>query len=259
MHPILIQFGPVTLYTYGLLVALAFTVGTLWAYARAKQAGENPDNYLQAIIWIILCGFTGARLLYVIYYPELYLNDPLKIIFDRGGLVWYGGLISAVIASLVFAKMKKLSIPKFGDILLAPAALGLAIGRLGCFAAGCCYGKATTAFLGVQFPPGHETHPAHVHPTQLYESIALIVLVALLQRVYKRSPMPGTTMALFFIGYGIIRFIIEYFRGDTVYWVDHLLTASQVLSLIGVAGGLITLFVLKRSATKQAEALTTTY
>jgi phosphatidylglycerol---prolipoprotein diacylglyceryl transferase len=241
MHPILFQIGPLTLYAYGFLVALGFFVGSLWVNQRAKQVGENVDLYLQAIFWILVAGFAGARLLYVIYYPDLYLEAPLKILLDRGGLVWYGGLFSALTAMVIFTRVKKLEFGKFADILVIPAALGLAVGRVGCFMTGCCYGRITSLPWGVQFPPGHETYPAHVHPAQLYESLALVVLVILLEQVYRRAPRYGVTTCLFFIGYGIIRFLLEYLRGDVIYWVGHVLSASQVFSLLGAGAALVML------------------
>lgn len=250
MHPLLFEFGGFTLYSYGLMVALAFIVGTLWVIRRARQVGESDERYLEAIFWIMVAGFTGARLMYVLYYPEYYLADPWRILLDRGGLVWYGGLISAVMASLVFVRVKRLSLPKFGDILITPVALGLAIGRVGCFLTGCCYGKPTDAVWGVQFPHGHETFPAHVHPTQLYETFALLILLGLMQWVYKHSKVSGATMCLFFVGYGVIRFIIEHFRGDGIYWVGHLLTASQTMSLAGIIGGVLVYAVLKARTSK---------
>ncbi len=246
MHPIFFHLGPLTLYAYGALVALGFLVGSIWVARRAQRAGEDVDTYLQSIFWIIIAGFTGARLLYVIYYPDAYLADPLRMVLDRGGLVWYGGLVSAVLASLVFVKIKRLSLPKFADILSAPAAIGLAIGRVGCFMTGCCYGKPTHLPWAVQFPPGHETHPLHVHPTQLYESLGLLVLIILLQWAYKHSKTPGLTACLFFVGYGILRFLIEYLRGDVVFWVAHVLTASQVFSLVGIFLGLGLMLMLRR-------------
>ncbi len=247
MNPILFQLGPITLYSFGLLVALGFIVGTLWVMKRAKAAGHNVDLYLQAILWIILSGFIGARLLYVVYFPDMYWAEPQRILLDRGGLVWYGGLVTSIMAGVLFARLKKLPLPQFADIIMPPAALGLAIGRIGCFFSGCCYGRETDGPFGVHFPFFHETYPNAVYPTQLFESAALIVLIFLLNRVYKTSKTPGVTAAGFFIGYGVIRFVIEYFRGDVVYWVDNLLTASQVFSLIGILGGIITIFLLKNT------------
>lgn len=255
MHPILIEFGPVTLYTYGLLVALGVLIGSLWAAKRAQSKHQDADTYLMVIFWMIILGFVGARLLYFVYFPEFYLNNPIKLLTDRGGLVWYGGLITAVVTALAYLKIKKIPIGMFADITIIPAALGLAIGRIGCFMAGCCYGKPTTSFLGVQFPHSHETFPAFVHPTQLYESASLIVLILLLQQMFNRSKTPGVTASLFFIGYGVIRFIIEYFRGDGVYWVGHLLTASQVISLCGILIGLMILWRIKREPTLHPKAV----
>lgn len=239
MHPVLFQLGPLTIYAYGALVALACAVGTLWAAKRAESAGLNPDKILQAIFWMIIVGFAGARLLYVIYYPEIYLRNPLQILLDRGGLVWYGGLVAATATGLIFAWRQQIPVRRFMDILILPAALGLAIGRIGCFFSGCCYGKISQVAWAVHFPPGHETHPHSVHPTQLYESFSLVLATLALQQVYRRKAnvSPGMTTGLFFVVYGIIRFIIEYFRGDGVYWVPGLLTASQTISLVGMLFG----------------------
>ncbi len=257
MHPILFHIGSLTIYTYGVLVALGFMVGSLWVAQRAKEAGENVDLYLQGILGIIIAGFIGARVLYVIYFPQTYLEHPIRIILDRGGLVWYGGLIAAGITSFCIMKLNKLSIAKFGDIVMVPAALGLAIGRIGCFMAGCCYGKPTNMPWGVQFPPYHLTYPAFVHPTELYESASLILLTIILQSIYTRSKTPGVTMALFFVGYGIIRFTIEYLRGDVVYWIGHIFTASQVFSLIGILVGLLAIWFLKHQRATKSNTLST--
>jgi len=248
MHPILFHVGPVTFYTYGVLVALAFVVGTLWTLKRAQAAGEDPDTYLEGVFWILVAGFVGARLLYVVYFPDLYLHHPLRIVLDRGGLVWYGGLVGAMLATLVFVKWRRVSLPRLGDIVLPPAALGLAVGRIGCLMSGCCYGRPTHLPWGIQFPPGHETYPMWVHPTQLYESFSLVALTLILAWLYRRVKTPGVVMSLFFIGYGLIRFVIEFYRGDVVYWVGHSLTASQVFSLVGIVGGLICLAVFKKQA-----------
>ncbi len=258
MHPILVHIGSLTLYTYGLLVSLAFVIATLWILRNAEKNGEKPDNYLQAIFWILVSGFAGARLMYVVYFPKVYLHDPLRILLDRGGLVWYGGLTAAVITSLVFLKLKKISIPQFADKILPPAALGLAIGRIGCFLSGCCYGKPTHVPWAVQFPPGHETYPAWVHPTQLYETGGLILLVFFMMWLSRHTKTPGGVMSAFFIGYGIIRFIIEMFRGDVVYWVGNVLTASQVFSLIGIIGGVAFLLIAHSRNTPQLNGLSKT-
>ncbi len=237
VHPLLFQIGPLTVYTYGVLVALAFLLGALWVGHRTKSQGENPDLYFQAILWIGIVGFLGARLLHVLYYPEWYFSHPARILFERAGFVWYGGLISGTLTGLLFVRWKHLSLGTFADILVLPACLGVAIGRVGCFFAGCCFGKTTMGPWAVHFPLGHETHPLGVHPTQLYESFALLVLLFFLLRLEKHATKPGVTACAFFMGYGVIRFVIEFFRGDVIYWVGHLLTASQVFSLVGILMG----------------------
>lgn len=246
MHPILFQLGPITLYSFGLLVALGFLLGGLWALNRAKAQGINPDDILELLFWLIVTGFVGARLLYVFYFPETYMVHPLNIITDRAGLVWYGGMLSAIVAIVLFQRRKKISLPQLTDILSAPAALGLAIGRIGCLMSGCCFGKACALPWAIHFPHSHQTYPLGVHPTQLYESLSLLLLIGLILWLEKSMPRPGRSAATLLMGYGVIRFTVECFRGDVVYWVGHLLTASQVFSLLAFAVGLVWMMSISR-------------
>lgn len=256
MHPVLFELGPLTIYFYGVLVALAFVCASIWAVYRANLVGENGDLYLQAIIWIVIAGFVGGRLMYVVYFPEYYMENPLKILTDRGGLVWYGGLLLASLTAIGFAKWKRLSLFRYGDILSAPTALGLAIGRVGCFMTGCCYGSLCKLPWAVTFPAGHATHPHPVHPTQLYETMALLVFIGGLEWVWRRHRVatPGLTMGLFFMGIGVIRFVLEFFRGEAVFWVADVLSASQVMSLVGILVGIgVTVAALRRQSRQSAE------
>ena len=244
MYPVLIHLGSFTLYTYGVLLALAFVLGTTWSLWRARHAGLDETFVLLLVGLVILCGMVGARLLYVAYFPDLYAADPMRILTDRGGLVWYGGVMGGLVGGLLTIRLSGQwpNLLKLLDLMSAPLVLGLAIGRLGCFASGCCYGHPTTMPWGVQFPPGHVTHPLVLHPTQLYESAAALLLLALLVGVAgldgRKQAWPGQATAVFLAGYGLIRFTLEFFRGDVVWWVAHVLSASQVISLlaIGLAG-----------------------
>ena len=241
MHPILFTIGGFPIYSYGVMVALGFLLAVLWLLRECQKRGENAQTYLELLSAVTLVGFVCARLLYVIYFPELYQGHWTRALTDRGGLVWYGGLLGGTVAGILYVKLKHLSVWQYADRLVIPAGIGLAFGRIGCFLAGCCYGKAgASGWPGlVQFPVAHPTHPHWVHPVQLYESAAVALLVLAMMRLSdKHEAPPGFIATLFFVGYGVIRFLLEWMRGDVVYWVDHLLSASQVFSLIGVALGI---------------------
>jgi phosphatidylglycerol:prolipoprotein diacylglycerol transferase len=244
MHPLLFEFLGIKVYSYGVLVALAFLLGFSLILYRAKKAGDNPDDYLEAAIWFIIAGIGGARLFYFIWFPQVFFQDPIGSLLSQGGLVWYGGVIGVVLATVIYTRLKKISLRHFGDIVAPAAALGLGIGRIGCLLAGCCYGAVCDLPWAIHYPAGHETHGLAVHPAPVYETILMFLLTGLLLKMDKRKPFEGYTMGWFFILAGLVRFILEYIRGDRLVWIESLnLSASQVVSLLGmVAGGLMLLF-----------------
>jgi len=241
MHPVLFSAFGFSLYAYGLLVALACIVATLWGLRRARTKAMDETLFLQVLLWMFVGGFVGARLLYFAYEPSIYLHDPLRLILDRGGFVWYGGLIGGGLSVTVMALKHRFSLWTFGDILASPVALGLAIGRIGCFLTGCCYGKPTTLPWGVVFPLGHITHPQHLHPSQLYETGLLLLLLPFLQWAWRNKPIAGTPFGVMCLGMGLIRFLVEWTRGDGLFWIGHWLTASQTISLAVMALGILIL------------------
>ena len=245
MHPIAFYVGEIPIYSYGLLIALAILLGSFWAYKRGKQHGINDDSILNASLCLVLGGFVGARLLYVLYFPAVYLQHPIMILTDRGGLVWYGGLIGGITAGVIYYGLKKipLKLSEMADILILPAALGLVLGRIGCFLTGCCYGLPCKLPWAVKFPAGHPTYPQAVHPTQLYESGSVLLLLLLL--IYlERKPdyRPGNVFSFFLIGYGFIRFGVEALRGDALLIMG--LSSSQWFSLAAIIVGLVILIAL---------------
>jgi phosphatidylglycerol:prolipoprotein diacylglycerol transferase len=246
MHPVLFEIFGFKLYAFGVLVALAFIMGLFWMLSRAKSAGEDTSLYMDAYCWIIISALLGARLCYLVFFPDQFLADPLGSLFSQGGLVWYGGMIGVCAAIYFFTQFKKLSLWKFTDIIAPPAALGLAIGRIGCLLAGCCYGGPCTTPWAIHYPLDHPTAGAGVYPTPLMESLAMVGVTILLSRVYRHQRFPGQTTSLFFICYAIIRFTLEYLRGDRLVWIEPLnLSASQLISLGGLAVGAILWQVLK--------------
>lgn len=254
MHPFLFEIFGLKIYSYGVLVALAFVIGFALIAFRAKQAGDNPDDYLEAIIWFIISGIGGARLFYFIWYPQVFFSNPLGALFSQGGLVWYGGVIGVLLATVVYTRIKKINLNHFADIVAPAAALGLAIGRIGCLLAGCCYGAPCDVPWAIQYPHGHETHGLAVHPAPLYETALMLLVMGVLLKLDKNKPFEGYTTWWFFILAGLVRFGLEYIRGDRLVWITTLnLSASQVVSILGILLGIGMLFVLSLKKTVQAQ------
>lgn len=259
MYPLLFELFGIKIYSYGVLVALAFLVGFAFIAQRARQAGDRVDDYTEALIWFIIAGIGGARLFYFIWFPAQFFSDPLGSLLSKGGLVWYGGVIGAFLAMAVYTRLKKIPLQHFADIVAPAAALGLAIGRIGCLLAGCCYGAPCDLPWAIHYPLQHETHGLAVHPAPLYETVLMVLVTFILVKLDQKKPFEGFTTWWFFILAGLVRFTLEFVRGDQLVWSQDLhISASQWVSLGGMALGAFMLTILSRqktSAGKQPPAL----
>ncbi|MFC1668689.1 prolipoprotein diacylglyceryl transferase [Chlamydiota bacterium] len=237
MHPILIDMGFLKIYSYGFSLALAFLVGTFFAYKRAQSYNENPTNVLDLSLYIILSALIGSRLFYVAYFPKHFIEHPLDIIMiQRGGLVFYGGIIFSILTALAFFIKRKLSILKYADIFAPCIPIGQAIGRIGCFLNGCCYGRPTFDNWGVLFPknsPGGFSNLFNLllHPTQIYSSLILVSIFIILLLYEKHKKYNSELFLLYAVLYSLTRFITEFFRGDLPKWILGRYTTSQMLSV----------------------------
>jgi len=229
MQPILFKLGPVTVYSYGLFVALAFTIGTYMIFRGSPKYGVPKDKLWDLIFCILISGLVGARLLHVVLNLEYYRKIPLQILmFHKGGLAIHGGIIFALLASIIFVLKRGLPLWKTGDLIMQYLPLGQAIGRIGCLFNGCCYGKTTTSFLGIIFPGEGFAR----YPTQAYSSIALIAAYLFLSYLSnKKDRFGGQIFLTYFLIYSAIRFVIDFLRGD-ISVVLLGLTASQLISVI---------------------------
>ncbi len=244
MHPILCTFGPVTLYTYGAMLVLAFVLaagGAVRAARRlpASQRALGPDEMLDFCCVSLLGGLIGGRLFYVGLHHELFLASPLEILaLWQGGLVWYGGLFGGLVAAWLYTRARRLSLRGALDQVVPFLALGHAIGRVGCFLNGCCYGLPTPRWYGVRFPG----HAQPLVPTQLLESAGLFVLAVIL-RGLQRQPWVagrGRVVGAYLVGYAMLRVMMEGLRGDQPRgWMG--LTLQQLVSLGLFAIGLVLL------------------
>lgn len=217
MCPILFEIGPLTIHTYGVFLAIGFIVGLIFAINQAKKQGIPKENILDLGFYILISAVVGSRLLFVIKEYKYYLKNPLDIIkFWEGGLVFYGGLLLAIIVVIFYTKKNALPLWKLADIIAPSLAIGYAIGRLGCFSAGCCYGKPTELPWGVIFTDPHSLAiiGIPIHPTQLYGALASFGIFIFLILYRRHKKFEGELFWLFLLLYSTARFIIEFFRGD---------------------------------------------
>src|SRR5215212_1155928 len=222
MYPRLFELGPVTVYTYGVLLAAAYLLGLKLAMVRAKARGLDANRVLDLGIYIIISALVGAKLLLLITDFRSFRADPRELLtLARSGGVFYGGLILAVIVALWYIRRAALPLWTTCDVFAPGIALGHVVGRFGCFFAGCCYGKPTMVPWAITFTNPYAAAnvgtPLNIplHPTQLYEAGAeALILVLLLATESHGKRYPGRTFWLYMLMYGISRFIIEFYRGD---------------------------------------------
>lgn len=258
MHPVLLHIGSFELASYGLMTALAYAAAAWYLYKRLHYIQLDKDTFWNIIFIAFVSALLGSKLLYLIVsWPEMgatfaqRLANAVKDI--RYGFVFFGGAVTAIAALLVYLKKKKLPVLKTADFLIVGLPIGHAIGRIGCFLAGCCFGKPTSMPWGVAFTDPHslvarEYLGVHLHPTQLYEVLANIILFFVLQHYYKKPHKNGAVLALYVIGYSVIRFGIEFFRGDFRGEYILGLSPSQCIALAAVLVTLAVMRFLKKDA-----------
>ena len=235
-----IEFGPFALHTYGLFVAAGFLLGIAWSMREARARGLNPDTVSDIGFYIILGAILGARLLYVLINPTYFWHNPQEILmFWKGGLVFSGGAIVATLFALAFMKIKKEDPWLWMDVLAPGIGLGEAVGRIGCLAAGCCYGASCDLPWAVTFYHPDSLAPLHVplHPTQIYHSLAGLACFAATLLLKSKTRGSGQLMGIFLALFGALRFVIELFRAD--YRGDFgPVSVTQFIALGAVALGL---------------------
>ncbi len=253
MHPILFEIWGFPVYTYGVLLAAAYLLGLQFALVRARTRNLDPNRVMDLGIWIIISALAGAKLLLLIVDFDRYWNNPRELVaLLRSGGVFYGGLIAAVAVALWYLWRHKMPMWTVTDVFAPGIALGHVIGRFGCLFAGCCFGRPTDVPWAITFHSEYAAQNAGtplnqpLHPTQLYEAGAeLLILLLLLATERKGRPFPGRTFWGYMLFYGISRFIIEFYRGDTrgTVWM---FSTSQFVSIIIVPLAIVMLIVLGR-------------
>jgi phosphatidylglycerol---prolipoprotein diacylglyceryl transferase len=242
VHGVAFQIGSFTIYWYGILAALGFLTAFWTSSRRAPREGLPAEAVIDLAPWLIGGAIVGARVFYVAtHWQADFAGQPIWRVFaPRSGLVWYGGLIGASLATIVHARRAKVSLWKLADVIAPTIALGHAFGRIGCLMTGCCYGRPTNLPWAIQFPADHWTRGVPVHPTQIYEALLNALLFAGLTSMYRRKRFDGQIFAAYLMGYAVLRAFVEAFRGDyPQYYFGGHITPAQMLSVGILAAGAV--------------------
>ena len=246
------------------MIALAFLAGLWTATLRARREKISSERIADVTLWLMVGAILGARIVYVTtYWKEEFAGQPFSEVFmiQHGGLVYYGGLIGAMIAGGIFIRWKKMPFWKTADVLAPSIALGSFFGRGGCLLNGCCYGRPTSLPWAIQFPNGSYAWEQHyqqglvganapslpVHPTEIYDAILNLALYFFLAWLFRNKKFDGQIFATYLMCYAVTRSLVEYFRGDYTGLHYHFgLTPAQWISVPIFAAGLALAGVLSR-------------
>ena len=237
MRQILFEIGPFKLYSYGLMLAIGVIAAFMVAEKRSPKKGLDPEQIFSLGIWCAVGGFLGAKVLYLITEYEKLFAGRMTFRDVMYGFVVYGGIIGGILAGYLYCKVKKLNFLKYFDLVMPEIALAQGFGRIGCFLAGCCYGRQTDSCLGVMFPEGSMA-PSGVKllPTQLFMSAGDFLIALALILYARKNKVDGNVGAGYLVLYGVGRFAIEFLRNDVRGSVGALST-SQFISIFIVAAG----------------------
>jgi phosphatidylglycerol:prolipoprotein diacylglycerol transferase len=265
MYPEILRIGSFPINTYGVFLAIAFLCAILVTVRLAARDGLPRERIYDLSLWMLLASLIGSKILMLFTEPE-YREQPLQLLsldFLRSGGVFYGGLLGAVIAGYLLMKRYQLPWWKTADACAPGIAIGSFFGRQGCFAAGCCWGKPTDLPWGVKFSElGHQITGVpvhtHLHPTQLYESFAMLLVFLFLLWLHKRKRFSGQVILAYALLYSVVRFAIEFVRDDPrgdLFGLTTLtgLSTSQLISIVIGVAALILLIVRRRRAQQVAK------
>lgn len=233
-----IHIGPITLHMYGIMIAIGYISAFLISEKRAKKQGLNPD-ILYGIFWCaVFGGALGSKILYYTVNIRQVIANPSIIFNFRNGWVVYGGIIGGVFASFLYCRIKKVDFVAYLDLVLPAVAFAQGCGRIGCFFAGCCYGRETESVLGITYSHSNfAPNGVKLIPTQIYSSIGDFAIAFLLMAYARKKPAKGKVAAGYCVLYSVGRFIIEMFRND--YRGEYgPLSTSQLISVFILAIGI---------------------
>ena len=238
MYNEILTIGPITIHGYGMMIGLGVMAALLLGDYRAKKVGLNGDHIYGMTFSAVILGFVAARILFIITEWEGFLQNPMQYL-SGAGFVVYGGIIGGALTIYAFCKIKKIDMLSYLDLMIPSVALAQAFGRVGCFLAGCCYGRETDSWLGVVFTNSDfAPNGVKLLPTQLIMAGGDLILMAVLLWYASKRPMRGRTSMLYLILYSIGRFAVEFLRNDDRGTVG-MLSTSQFIAIFTLIAGII--------------------
>lgn len=230
----LFKIGPFTVHGYGLMIGLGFVLAVLIGGYRTKKLGLSEEDFTNIAICLLIFGWTGGKILFILVNIKQFLVSPLSLLGSEGFVV-YGGIITGILSIYIYCRTKKLSFLSYMDMMAPAVAINQGLGRVGCFMAGCCYGKPTDSRFGVVFPDGCLA-PAGIRliPTQLISAAFDIAMAVFLILITRKVKYRGMISGIYLMLYGVGRFIIEMFRDDIDRGMIGFLTTSQFISVFMV-------------------------
>ncbi len=265
MFPVLIEIGPITIHTYGFMMALGVVAGLWFLYVQSQKHGLFPQKIIDLAFYAIIVSLIGAKLVLLFGNFSYYTHNPAELLsLARSGGVFQGGLAAGILFALWYLRRHRMPTWKTADLIVPALALGHGFGRIGCFSAGCCYGRSCASPLGVSFNSEYAHNltgiplGTELHPVQLYEAglnfLNFLVLFALL----KKKRFDGLVFSFYIVNYSIIRYFTEFFRGDhpdKVYLIQNpspylSISYPQLFAIAGLIAGVILLFIFKKRAEK---------
>lgn len=258
MYNEILSIGPVTIHGYGLMIGIGVMVALLMGDYRAKKKGLNGDLIYGLTITTVVLGFLCARVLFILTEWKAFLADP-KAFITGSGFVVYGGIIGGLLVIYGYCKIKKMDFLSYLDLMVPSVAMAQGFGRIGCFLAGCCYGKETDCFLGVTFTnSAFAPNGVKLLPSQLFMAAGDFVIAAILIWFATKRPLKGKVSALYLILYSIGRFFVEFTRNDDRGAVGALSTSQFIGIFILIAGLLMYFVILPKFVKPDAEKVTET-
>lgn len=253
MYNDILTIGPITIHGYGLMIAIGVLSALFIGEGRAKRRNLNPDEIYNLTFCCAMLGFLGAKVLFCIVAWKDFVRSPLSVL-GSSGFVVYGGIIAGVLAGYGWCRLRKLEFWDYFDIVLPSVAVAQGFGRLGCFWAGCCYGRETESVFGVVFHNSqHAPNGIRLIPTQLISAAGMFAIAGFLFWYAHRPRKQGATGFLYLILYSVGRFGVEFLRNDHRGEIG-MFSTSQFISIfiviIGVAG-----FVLKNRGVSMAPSI----
>ena len=250
MHPDIVKIGPLTIHSFGLMMAIAFLVGYYILTWEVKRRGDGEKLASDLIFWAAIGGIIGAKLFSVFENFGDFLSDPIHTLFSGSGFVFHGGLMGGTISVIIILHIYKKPIGTYADIAGPIILIGQGIGRIGCFFNGDAHGYPTTMPWGLIYSPesiAGQIYPGlPLHPTQLYEMVLNLIIFGVLWKLRKKLNVNGHLFLLYVILYSAARIFVEHFRADKLTYFGNY-SAAQTIGVIGIVLGVTLMFYLKKN------------